>query len=246
MDCFQRAGAGRPLGTGNRNDGCRTSKSLPLWGRWRAAPDEVPSRCASRLCSNKRRTSDKDLIRLSAKTQAFSPKSTFPRKAEILRGFPVSPLAKLILTNQRFGKITGEGFWLLRFTPINQNLLPAPVQPSPASVPAGARRRTRRYTGIRRTGRRTRCRTGVRRARAGRAAAVAGGAAIPLHADHQVPAFIHAQQHLGALPGAAGVFNRHPAARAFVRQPSCPAARAAEHGHAHAGVPIAVISHTGI
>ena len=102
----------REQGTGNRNGGCRTSKSLPLWGRWRAAPDEVPSRCASRLCSNKRRTSDKDLIRLSAKTQAFSPKSTFPRKAEILRGFPVSPLAKLILTNQRFGKITGEGFWL--------------------------------------------------------------------------------------------------------------------------------------
>jgi hypothetical protein len=39
-------------------------------------------------------------------------RATFPRKAEILRGFPVSPLAKLILTNQGFGKITGEGFWM--------------------------------------------------------------------------------------------------------------------------------------
>jgi hypothetical protein len=45
---------------------------------WRKAPDEVLLHCASRLGYNRRCTSDKDLIRLSAKTQAFSPKSTFP------------------------------------------------------------------------------------------------------------------------------------------------------------------------
>ena len=124
--------------------------------------------------------------------------------------------------------------------PTNQILPPASVQPSPASVPAGARRRAR----IRRTGRRAgRAGWGTG---AGRTVAVAGRAAIPFHTHHQVPAFIHAQQHLGALPRMAGVFNRHPAGRALLRQSSRPAARAAEHGHADAGVPIAVISHPWI
>ena len=41
----------------------------------RAAPDEVPSRCASRLCSNRRCPGDKDLIRLSTELQAIQSKS---------------------------------------------------------------------------------------------------------------------------------------------------------------------------
>ena len=128
--------------------------------------------------------------------------------------------------------------------PTNPNSPPASVQPSPASVTARARRWAGRRAWIRRAG------WGTGRAGwgtwAGRTVAITGRAAIPFHTHHQVPAFIHAQQHLGALPRMAGVFNRHPAGRAFLRQSSRPEARAAEHGHADAGVPIAVISHPGI
>ena len=103
-------------------------------------------------------------------------------------------------------------------------LPPCTVQPSPATVP-------------RRAGRRT----GPRRARG-----LAGRAAIPLHAHDQVPALVHAQQYLGHLPRAAGVLDRHPAAGAGIRQSPRPAALRAEHGHAHAVLPPAIASHPGI
>ena len=76
--------------------------------------------------------------------------------------------------------------------------------------------------------------------------AAAGRAAIPLHANHQVPAFVHAQQHLGHLSRAAGVFDRHPPAGARVRHVPRPAALRTEHGYAHAVVPPAIASHPGI
>jgi hypothetical protein len=61
-----------------------------------------------RACVSKERCpTDKDLIRLSLRLIHL------PQKGGNPAGFPVSPLAKLILTNQRFGKITGEGFFNL-------------------------------------------------------------------------------------------------------------------------------------
>ena len=110
--------------------------------------------------------------------------------------------------------------------------MPAAVQPSPAAVPAG----TGRGTGV----------AGVWRARPRRARGFAGGTAVPFHADHQVPAVVHAQQHLGDLAGPAGVFDGHPAAGAFGAHPSRTAALAAEHGHPHTAVPSAVAAHPGI
>ena len=114
----------------------------------------------------------------------------------------------------------------------NQYLPPAPVQSPVASVPAGAGRRAGG--------------TGIGRARPWRAGRRAGRAAIPLHANHQVPAFVHAQQHLGHLSRAAGVFDRHPPAGAGVRHVPRPAALRTEHEYAHAVVPPAIASHPGI
>ena len=113
----------------------------------------------------------------------------------------------------------------------NQNLPPAPVQPSPAPVSSRAGRRAGariRRTGPLRTGRLT------------------DRTAIPFHANHQIPAFIHAQQYLSHLPRSAGVFDRHPATGAGIRHSPRPAALRCEHGHAHAVIPLAIASHPGI
>ena len=116
--------------------------------------------------------------------------------------------------------------------PLDVYLPPAAVQPAPAAVPVGAGR----GTGI----------AGARRAGPWRARGLAGRAAVPLHADHQVSAVVHAQQHLGDFAGPAGVFDRYPAAGAFGAHPPRTAALAAEHGHPHTAVPSTVAAHPGV
>ena len=116
-------------------------------------------------------------------------------------------------------------------------MLPASVQSSPSTVAAGPGRRA---------GRRTRGRAGRRAgARLGRAAA-ATPLPIAAHADHQVPAPVHAQQHLGHLPGATGVLDPYPAAPALVDRTGLLPRAAAKHGEAHAGVPAAIRPKGGI
>ena len=128
--------------------------------------------------------------------------------------------------------MTGYDIILIYRPATNQNLPPAPVQSPATPVPA----RAGRWAGG----------AGIRRAGPWRARRRTGRPAIPLHADHQVPTFIHAQQHLGHLSRAAGVFDGHPAAGAGVWHPTRPAALRAEHGHAHAVVPPVIASHPGI
>ena len=69
---------------GTKNSGCRVFyKPSPLPSPLGKVPpkgaDEVSSRCASRLCFNRRCPGDKDLIRLSTELQAIQSKSTFPK-----------------------------------------------------------------------------------------------------------------------------------------------------------------------
>ena len=109
---------------------------------------------------------------------------------------------------------------------------PAPVQSSPASLAPGLDRRT----GM----------AWIRWAWPGRSRGLAGPA-VPLHTHHQIPTVVHTQQHLGRLPRAAGVFDRHPATGAFIRQAPHPTARRAEHRHPHAVVLASAIApHPGI
>ena len=109
---------------------------------------------------------------------------------------------------------------------------PAPVQSSPASLAPGLDRRT----GM----------AWIRWAWPGRSRGLAGPA-VPLHTHHQIPTVVHTQQHLGRLPRAAGVFDRHPATGAFIRQAPHPTARRAEYRHPHAVVLASAIApHPGI
>ncbi len=54
-------------GTSNTAGNGGVCHSLPLWGRWREAPDEVPCRIVKRVDWNRMRSEvNEDLIRLAA------------------------------------------------------------------------------------------------------------------------------------------------------------------------------------
>ena len=73
----------------------------------------------------------------------------------------------------------------------------------------------------------------------------AGSAGVPVHADREASALVHAQFHLHAFAGTAGVFDGHPAA-GLGRRRAAPPFAAVEQLHAHAVLRAAGRAHARI